>query len=450
MPRVFGSLAVRIGAAFLLGFVLLEAVIVAVVLWPDGSPAVFRLVSPREAAAISRALEAASPAQRSLIVEALNDGPLIVRLQDDFSGGESGETRPAPYLEKLFRADAAELEGRPYRVESHRGSALASFARSGIGAPGAIRLQVHLKTGGVLVIERAPIMVQRLRSSVALIAGATALVLSAVMLFCVLQLARPARRLAHAARQLAADIDAPDLPTNGAAEIGVLSAAFNDMKRTIHGLMDERTRMLAAIAHDLRTYLTRLRLRADFIGEANQRARAVRDLDDMSLLLDDTLMFARETRRSARPGADKVDARLEIDSFVRLRQEVGEPVDFEMASTVALPTRCAPLALRRMLANLTDNAVRYGRAAHLSAWRENADIKVAVDDDGAGVPPEAFTRLVEPFERLEPSRGRTTGGVGLGLAIVKALAKSQGGELTLENRPEGGLRATIRLPASNA
>jgi two-component system osmolarity sensor histidine kinase EnvZ len=447
--RIFGSLTVRIGAAFLLGLMLIQTVIAAVVMWPDGSPTMFRLVSPHEAAAIAKALETASPAQRELIVDALNGGSLIVHLQKDFSDDDVG-SRPAPYLEKLFHAYSSDMQGRAFQVRALGDTALASVAHSGIGAPGAIRLLVRLRTGDVLVIERAPIMIQRLLSRFALIAGVTALVLLLVMLYCLRQMVRPAIRLAHAARLLAADIDAPNLSTRGATEISMLSAAFNDMKRTIRGLMDERTRMLAAIAHDLRTYLTRLRLRTDFIGDADQQARAVRDLDDMGLLLDDTLMFARETRRSARRTDERTDARVEIDSFVKLRRELGEPVDCkDDYSGEPLPTHCAPLALRRMLSNLTDNAVRYGHAAHLSAWRENTHVKVAVDDEGTGVPPESFARLMEPFERLEPSRGRTTGGTGLGLAIVSALAKSQGGELMLENRPNGGLRATICLPARN-
>ena len=298
MWRIFNSLAVRIGAAFLLGFMLLQAVIVTAVLWPDGKPTVFRLISPREAAAIARALESASPAQQSLILAALNESPLIVHLQDDFSGDGQGELRPAPYLEKLFHSYSSELEGRAFQVRAYRDSVPNPLAHLGISAPSSVRLLVRLKTGGVLVIQRAPVMIQRLFSRFAPIAGATAFVLLFIMLFCIRQMALPARRLAHAARQLAANIDVPDLPTNGAAEIGMLSAAFNHMKRTIRGLMDERTRMLAAIAHDLRTYLTRLRLRADFIGDTDQRARAVRDLDDMSLLLDDTLIFARERKRA--------------------------------------------------------------------------------------------------------------------------------------------------------
>ncbi len=170
------------------------------------------------------------------------------------------------------------------------------------------------------------------------------------------------------------------------------------------------------------------------------------DLDEMGLLLDDTLMFARESTSPARM-AETLDVRAEIAAFARMRREMGDPVDAAPDATGPLRAACSPLALRRILANLTDNAIRYGKAARLDARGEGGGVRITVDDDGPGTPPEAFARLMQPFERLEPSRGRLTGGAGLGLAIVKALAKSQGGDLALENRAQGGLRATVSLPA---
>jgi signal transduction histidine kinase len=256
----------------------------------------------------------------------------------------------------------------------------------------------------------------------------------------------PARRLARAARDLAIDIDMPDLPARGATEISMLAVAFNDMKHTIRGLMHERTRMLAAVAHDCRTYLTRLRLRAEFIDDPDQRTQAIHDLDDMNILLDDTLIFAREATTAGGP-AVHCDVAAELRSLVKVRQEMGEPVTLSIPYPGELEARCAPLALRRMLANLTDNALRYGNVAELSALREDAFVKLSIADRGPGVPADALHRMLEPFERLEPSRGRQTGGAGLGLAIVSALAKSQGGDFKIENKPEGGLRATISLPA---
>jgi len=449
MRNIFGSLAVRIGAVFLLGLLLLQAVIIGAMIWPDGQPVIFQLVSPREAADMARAVESATGArQEALIVEALNGGPLTVHLLPDFPHEDSSKSaQRAPYLARLYGSYAFLLDGRPFQVQARGDSALPSPPRSWIGNPGVVRLLVKLRTGKVLVVERAPVLLQRLFARFAIVALAAAAILLAVMLLCIQQMARPARRLAVAARQLASDIDMPDLPVQGAAEIRVLSTAFNDMKHTIRGLIDERTRMLAAIAHDLRTYLTRLRLRADFITDPDQQARAIHDLDEMGLLLDDTLIFAQEEAEQCRAPI-VVQVEKEIRSFVALRQEIGDPVTCGDSTEMPLYAYCAPLALRRMLANLTDNAIRYGKQARLSIRHEQSHVKIAVEDDGPGVPADAIARLMEPFERLEPSRGRRTGGAGLGLAIVKALAKSQGGDLVLENRKGGGLTAVISLQAA--
>ena len=443
MRRILGSLAVRFGLIFFLGMVLFLGVIAAAVMWPDGRPTIFRLVSPREAASIARAIEGTPDSEHALILGALNTGALTVHVLPDFpeSGGERGHE--APYLKRLYGRYAVELEGRPFQVQARGDSAL---SRGEGGSNGAVRLLVRLRTGDVLVIERAPVLLQRLSTRFVFVAGAGMVILLLVMLACLQQMALPLRRLSDAARGLAADIDMADVSVSGASEVRTLSTAFNDMKHTIRGLMDERTRMLAAIAHDLRTYLTRLRLRAEFISDANQQARAITDLDEMSLLLDDTLMFARETTRPTSSASVVTDAGREVAEFTQLRQEIGEPVSCEAVSQ-PVPARCAPLALRRMLSNLTDNAVRYGNRAHLAVRRDEGTVRITVEDDGPGVPPGTQERLMEPFVRMEPSRGRDTGGAGLGLAIVRALARSQGGSLVIENRPEGGLRASLLLKA---
>lgn len=449
MRGVLGSLAFRIGAAFFLGLILLQIVIAAAVIWPDGRPAIFRLVSPREAAAIARALESASGEQRDLLITALNTGSLIVHLEQSSADAKAlPENHAAPYLTRLYRSYATELEGRDFRVEGRGDRVMQERGYAAAGPPGAVRLLVRLHTGGVLVIERAPMLLQRLVARFAIISAAATVILLLVLLYCIRAVALPARRLAQATRDLAVDINTPDLPVTGATEIGMLAVAFNDMKHRIRGLMNERTRVLAAIAHDCRTYLTRLRLRADFIDDPEQRARAIRDLDDMSLLLDDTLVFARETTAADERPPERCDVVAELGSLTRIRQEIGEPVTLEKPTVEHLEAQCAPLALRRMLANLTDNALRYGKIAELSVLKQGNMIQLSVADRGPGIPIDALERILKPFERLEPSRSRQTGGAGLGLAIVSALAKSQGGDLRIENRSEGGLCAILSLQAA--
>src|SRR6185312_13759019 len=329
MRRILGSLVVRIGVAFLLGLVLLQLVVVAATLWNDGRPILFRLISPRQAAAIADALEAVSPSQQTKLLAALNDGPLAVHLQPKFSeDGARGVGNKAPYLEKLYGKYASELGGRPFQVQARAGSTLASLSHGRLGTPGAVRLLVRLNSGGVVVIEREPVLLQRLIARFAFVGGAIGAILLLILLFCIQQMVVPANRLARAAKRLAADIDIDDLPARGASEMKMLAVAFNDMKRTIRELMQERTHTLAAIAHDFRTYLTRLRLRADFIQDPNQHERAVRDLDEMGLLLDDTLLFARQATAAASEHLHLIDANQEIRAFVAMRQEIDDRVDY--------------------------------------------------------------------------------------------------------------------------
>ncbi|MDZ4376311.1 MAG: ATP-binding protein, partial [Phenylobacterium sp.] len=268
------------------------------------------------------------------------------------------------------------------------------------------------------------------------------------VLFVSLRTIRPVGALARAARGLADDVQAPDLPIRGVREVRALSDALNALRGRVRGLLDDRTRMLAAIAHDLRTYLTRLRLRAEFIADEDQRARAIADLEEMGQLVDDALLFARDA--TGAPGGEgrRIALAPELTALVARRRDLNQPVEDVTPLDAALAVHASPMALRRMLDNLIDNALRYGGGARLTARREAGVVAISVEDDGPGAPPEALARLTRPFERLEPSRGRDTGGAGLGLAIVEALAESQGGALTLENRPQGGLRATIRLPAA--
>jgi methyl-accepting chemotaxis protein len=239
MRKLFGSLVVRIGLAFLLGLILLQGVIISAMIWPDGRPTIFALVSPQQAAAIARALESSTLRQQALIVAALDKGPLSVHVAPDFPTASPGPVANAPYLKKLYGGYASELEGRAFQVQA-RGNTAFSRTHSWIGDPGAVRLLVQLKTGSVLVIERAPVLLQRLFQRFMLIAAAAGAILILVMLICLQQMARPTRRLAQAARGLADNIDMADMPVTGAAEIRALSTAFNDMKRTIRGLMNER------------------------------------------------------------------------------------------------------------------------------------------------------------------------------------------------------------------
>lgn len=441
MPRLADSLMVRLATVMVVGLLLLQAAVAAVVIWPDGRPMVFRLPTPRDAAAMARALEASPSEVRPLVLEALNRGPMVVQLEPGFPIDPPGPRADRPRVRRLFAAYASALEERPFRVQVRR-----EFGE-GEGRRGPLRLLIRLRTGEVLIVQRGQSLVQRFSDRALLLAAAAFAVMLGVLAVSLWTI-RPVGVLARAARGLGDDVHAPDLPVRGVREVRALSGALNALKHQVRGLLDDRTRMLAAIAHDLRTYLTRLRLRAEFIDDPDQQTRAVADLDEMGQLIDDALLFARDATRA--PGGEPrvLDLRLELADLVTRRRELEQPISDLTDRGAPLAALASPVALRRMLDNLVDNAVRYGGGARLRAWRDVDAIHVAVEDDGPGAPPDALSRMTRPFERLEPSRGRGTGGAGLGLAIVQALAESQGGALSLENRAEGGLRATIRLPAA--
>ncbi|WP_343517905.1 ATP-binding protein [Sphingomonas sp.] len=444
MRRFANSLLFRVAALFFLGLVALQIAILAAVMWPDGRPMVLRLIDPQDVREIAEAVEHASPAERPLVVAAASNGSITAELLDRFPDEVTdGDLRSAPRLEARFRRYAAALGDRPLRLQVRDGGFLASIVLDETGR-GPVRLLVGLEDGHVLAVERAPLVLQVLASryfAVALVAAAIIMALLATLLW---QVVRPVRQLVSATEAFRDDVAAPDAELGGALEVQALAAAFNSMKQRIGGLVGERTQMLAAIAHDLRTCLTRLRLRADHIPDPGQRERAVRDVEEMGQLLDDILMFARaEAKQGA--GADIIDARAATADYVRMRREAGDDVGLA-AGDEPLLCRCAPLAFRRILANLTDNAIRYGTRARIALRREGEDVVIAVTDNGPGVPSELVSRLTAPFERIEPSRGRHSGGVGLGLSIVKALATSHGGAIEIENRTTGGLRVLVRLP----
>ena len=256
------------------------------------------------------------------------------------------------------------------------------------------------------------------------------------------RLAAPITRFARAAERLGRDPGAPALTApRGPAEVDAAVAAFNDMQERLRRYVQDRTAMVGAIAHDLRTPLTRLRFRVESAPPA-LAAKMTADIEQMEQMIADTLAFVRDATHQ---GERK---KLELSSLV-------ETVAHEMADTGLDVRSDSPspvvvygdaLALRRLVTNLLDNAVKFGACARARVYAEDGAAVVEVDDDGPGVPDEQRETVFEPFHRGEPSRSRATGGAGLGLAVVRTIARAHGGEAELVNRPGGGLRARARLP----
>jgi signal transduction histidine kinase len=253
----------------------------------------------------------------------------------------------------------------------------------------------------------------------------------------------PLAALAAAAERLGRDVDAPPLPETGSAEIRGASHAFNTMQTRLRRLVDNRTQMLAAISHDLRTQLMLLRLRAETVEGTDERDKLLATIGEMDGMLTATLSFARDD--AANEARRRSDLGALLASIVDDMADAGLPVTL-VQNAEAVILECKPQALRRAIINLIDNAVKYGGSAHATLAATSEVIEIRIDDTGPGIPEDECARVTQPFYRLEDSRSRQTGGMGLGLAIAASVIEAHGGELRLANRESGGLSASIVLP----
>ena len=405
-----------------------------------------RLPLPRQMAAIVDVVDATPADQRPQLLVALSSPTLSVQILDALPVAEARKPS-APVLTRfLDRYDAA-FRLRDIHVDLQRQGLFETFGGDSTGWS-TVSVSARLADGKWVRIQpqRVTLLTGVLWRGL-LIVGLAGVLVIVLLVIAVRQTARPIERLAAGARSFADRLDAPDLEVRGSKELRDLALAFNDMKTRIRGLVQERTRLVAAIAHDLRTYLTRLRMRAEFISDPVQRERAEADIEEMTALIGDTMLFARSAEKRD-DAAVQSDIAAELDAFVLTRREVSDPVTYPSPPSGPIHAAIEPVALRRMLSNLTDNAIRYGNSAELSVRRDGAWVIVEVADRGPGIPEAELERIVAPFERLEPSRGRAEGGSGLGLAIVKALAEHHGGLFGLANRAGGGIVARLTLQAA--
>jgi signal transduction histidine kinase len=251
----------------------------------------------------------------------------------------------------------------------------------------------------------------------------------------------PMRALAVGADRLGRGLDADPLPLAGPFEVRETTQAFNRMKDRLTRFVNERTHMLAALSHDLRSPLTAMRLRIEMLDETEDSIRLKALVEEMQAMVEATLEFARDVAK-AEPAAT-------VDLAALLGDLVGD-VGGEratLAPSPPVPVIVRPQALNRALRNLIDNAVRYGGVAKVTLTQEPGMAVIKVADQGPGLPEDQLESVFEPFVRLEGSRNRDTGGVGLGLAIARTIIQAHGGTITLRNVPEGGLEAVVSLPA---
>lgn len=443
-----GTLSFRITLILVAGFVLLQLAVFALASLAGRSQADGNLGLPNvaqmramieliEAVPVSRRASAAKAFDGAFYHAFVEDGPLPPTVES-VQGMDIG------------RAYSLALPRRPLSVTGQV-ARLPSVGRLNPW-PGWWRnnpLALHIALAGerptMLTIESQPSAPVRaiLRQRAALLGTGGFIALVALVL-AVRATTRPLTRLARDIRTFRGEPNSPDLGVTGSRELRELAGAYNEMKGRIAELIGERTQILAAVAHDMRTYITRFRLRAEFINDPGQRARAISDLDEMAALLDDTLLFAR-TQAHVQDGRCPLDLVEELRRMVEIRSELNDAVAVSTLVETAM-VLASPLAIRRIFSNLVDNALRHAGAVRLFLVAQGDCWRIDVTDDGPGVPTDELAHLGRPFGRIDPSRDRTTGGAGLGLAIVRALVDAQGGEVAFANRSEGGFVASVRLP----
>jgi signal transduction histidine kinase len=304
--------------------------------------------------------------------------------------------------------------------------------------------QVHLKLadGSPVTIDVRPSMVPLSPWLPIVLLGQLALMILCTWLAVKIAI-RPLTRLAQAVDNLDPNTHAVLLDEKGPTEVAHAAIAFNSMQARIAAYLKERMQLLAAISHDLQTPITRMKLRAEFMDDSSEKDKLWNDLGEMEHLVREGVAYARSVH-----GATEESRRTDLDSFLDSLvfdyQDMGKDVQLSGKSSAVIDTR--PHALRRVLVNLTDNALKFAGAAELWVETKNGNLSVKVMDRGPGIAEEELAHVMEPFYRVENSRNRSTGGTGLGLAIAQQLALAIGGSLTLSQREGGGLCAELKLP----
>lgn len=268
------------------------------------------------------------------------------------------------------------------------------------------------------------------------------LVLMSITVWAVRRSTKPLGRFEQAALRLGLNFNAPPMDEEGPREVRRAAKAFNRMQNRLQTFVKDRTQMLAAISHDLRTPITRLRLRAEFIEDDEQRLKMLSDLEEMEAMIAATLKFARDDVVGEPSKA--LDIALLIRAMCADAAQAGDDVNYIGPECLMFDGR--EMALKRLVANLIGNAVRYGERARVTLSVREDDVCLSVSDDGPGIAEDMMSRVFDPFVRVEGSRSRETGGVGLGLTAVKTIVQAHGGQIDLMNREEGGLDVRVCLP----
>ena len=402
-------------------------------------------------AALTQALERVPAADRALVARAAS-GP---RFSAEIRSGEPADMVRSAVLagrEQRLRAQIGPPDDRFIALalvaNASRGGQKVTRLRDLVGAH--MRAVVGLSGGDYLDVEAGGQMALRLFGiPIGLIAGILGFAVALAAIIAVRRETKPLSELADAVARFGTAIEPQPVAERGAPELRALARAVNAMQARIADLVRSRTVVLGAISHDLRTYVTRLRLRLELLPDSEQRRKAATDLDDMQALMDDALAFARASFANGSP--EPVDVAAIVRAECEAQRAQGRPVSCDIAGDApAMHVRGTATGLTRVVANLIDNAVAYGGSATVSLHATTEAIEIRVEDRGPGIAAAERDHVFEPFYRLEGSRNRDKGGAGLGLTIVRQIAESLGGRVAIDDRPGGGAQVRVTLPRVSA
>lgn len=401
-------------------------------LYPDRENQIRRVAEQLVAA--TGILEASSPDERGVRAAVISNRATHLTWSVLPSLVDGGRAVENDYREELFEAEPS-LRDRDLRVHADIDRALPRDTH--------LKVAVKLRDGSWMALSTkirvAPWAVLLSGFGSAFTLGLGVIIAAALVLR---NLSRPLRALAEAADKVGKGAQVR-IAESGAGDLKLVAKAFNAMQDRIAGLLQARTEALAAVGHDLRTPLARLRLRAGFVTDADAREALEADVDEMTSMLDSLLAYLG--------GQEDPEPRRRTDLAAIAMTVVDDAADAERPATYAgldhLPVLARPLSVKRAISNIVENALHYGGDAMLTLTREGDAAVLAIEDNGPGIPEAELAHVLQPFHRLDDARARNTGGLGLGLTIVQQILQRENGTLVLKNRPQGGLRVEIRLPA---
>ncbi|MEO1700555.1 MAG: ATP-binding protein [Pseudomonadota bacterium] len=442
--RPFPFIRWRVGVIFVVGLLAVLSIPIALYYAVRGTDEMTGLPQPSQLAAIVRLAEIASPEERRRGFEALQSAQLSARVAPDAEVATDldllwpeDEGRSATY-----RAMLGDREFAAYAVPR------ALFNRGFAQTLTAVEFRVGLSGGGVLIIASESVA---LFSSEGVPLGFPTAFLGVLIALVALLLLnrefRPVLRLARAVEKVDPADPHATLPEirAGTAEVRQLIDVFRRQQGQVTSYLKARSAMIGGIQHDVRTFATRLRLHIEKLPDPEERRQAETEIADLVSLMDGALLATRSEAGNLE--LELIDLAELVQSEVEDRRASGLDVDLTIAPSMAgfdiLGDR---MALRRVLFNLLDNALRYGKSAHVALRADGGNFELCIDDDGPGIPSAKRYEVMQPFSRLEVSRSRETGGAGLGLAIVLALVTANNGTISIGDAPIGGARIAVTLP----